>query len=182
MGSDERNPDGGDEGFIFPGEEEPSREVRRKAIGQPVKRPKPRPPERFRPPDIREIRAGVGEIVDNTELLQIVVSRLVDLQDTVIATARQQDLHYDDDYLYLKKTVSKDNPVSINVLSRAGHAHRHGWFRKDTAEGTIKLEINGQEDIDVGGLETLNAEGLKVEDIDITTGTTQSLEFRLMLW
>ncbi len=170
--------------IIFPGQEETRDEVRRKAIGRIIKRPRKAPERRPAPPeDVRAIREGVEEIVDNTELLQIIASRLLDIQDTVIATTEILDPHFDEDYIYVNQTVWPRKSFDINILERIGHSEPHGWIKKDTPEGTLNVQINGQEDVELFGADELEPESLLLKDVEFSVPSDSGTQsFRAMFW
>lgn len=170
--------------IIFPGEEETQDEVRRKAIGRIIKRPRRAPERRVVPPeDITRIREDIEDIRDNTELLQLILTRLVNIQDTVIATTEILDPHFDEDYIYLRQDVWPRNAFSINIQERVGHSEPHGWVKKDTPEGTLNVQINGQEDVELFGIDEFEPESLLLKDVEFSVPSdagTQS--FRAMFW
>lgn len=173
----------GDEDFVFPGEPESREEVRSKILGEP-------PVGRTHPPSVPKPSVGRGgqiadelrAIEDNTSLLQVIASRVNDLQSLLVTIGQRIDLSYHDDYLFSTGSVSSGNAKDIDVSSRLGRLGRRGWVKKETADGTLEVELNGGKAIELKGRETLDLDFLQLESITFSTGADESISWRLLEW
>lgn len=175
------------DGVIFPGLEETREEVRELAVG-PAAVSKTvtgrHPPNIPRPVvgKITDIQRNVGEIVDNTALLQILISRLKDVQDILVAIGTRTDLTYSRDYVFVSQTVTSGTSRELDVSTRLGRLGRRGWLKKDTPTGQLLVAINGQKQIEVNNTEKLELDFIEVSSIEISTESTSNLAFRLLSW
>lgn len=175
------------DGDIFPGKPETSEEIRDLIVGPPPLSDiiAGRHPPSVSRPDVgraAEISRQIQEILDNTELLQSLLSRTANIQEILVAMARRVDLGYQKDYVFSAASVDKSNPRTIDVSSRLNRLGRRGWFKKDTSTGTIEIEINGGQKINIEDLEKIDLDFLELSTIKITTESESKINYRLLSW
>ncbi len=173
--------------LIFPGREESKEEVREKVVGPTAisEAVAGRHPPAIPRPEVgrlTDITRGVEQIVDNTALLQALLSRVNDIQQLLVILGVRTDLTYHRDYVFSSSNVTSGTVRSLEVSQRLNRLSRRGWFKKDTPTGTINLSINGEKKIEVNGLETLSLDFLEISSIEVSTDSTSTLNYRLLVW